>query len=128
MKGEPHFVRFMSYLGLFTFSMAVLVTAPSLLQMFLGWEGVGICSYLLIGFWYTRVEANKAAFLAMMVNKVGDMAMIVGIVASYSIWGSVNFNELCVACQSYMPAEAALPLSCFFIAAMAKSAQFGLHM
>ena len=76
MKGDPHLVRFISYLNLFTFFMLILVTSTNLLQLFVGWEGVGICSYLLVSFWYTREKAVRSAFKAMAVNKVGDMAFL----------------------------------------------------
>src|SRR3546814_6816143 len=69
MSHEPHLPRFMSYLSLFTFFMLILVTANNLLQMFVGWEGVGLCSYLLINFWFTRIQANKAAIKAMIINR-----------------------------------------------------------
>lgn len=72
MAHDPHLVRFMSYLSLFTFFMLVLITANNFFQLFVGWEGVGLCSYLLINFWFTRIQANKAAIKAMLVNRVGD--------------------------------------------------------
>jgi len=72
MENDPHLPRFMSYLSLFTFFMLMLVTANNFLQMFVGWEGVGVSSYLLINFWFTRIQANKAAIKAMLVNRVGD--------------------------------------------------------
>ena len=80
MSHDPHINRFMSYLSLFTFFMIVLVTANNYIQMFVGWEGVGLCSYLLINFWYTRIQANKAAIKAMLVNRVGDINIIFAIV------------------------------------------------
>jgi len=72
MENDPHLPRFMSYLSLFTFFMLILVTANNFLQMFVGWEGVGVSSYLLINFWFTRIQANKAAVKAMLVNRIGD--------------------------------------------------------
>ena len=72
MGNDPHLIRFMSYLSLFTFFMLILVTANNLLQMFVGWEGVGLASYLLISFWFTRIQASKAALKAMLVNRIGD--------------------------------------------------------
>lgn len=78
MGGDPHQSRFMSYLSLFTFFMLILVTADNRVQMFVGWEGVGLCSYLLINFWYTRIQANKAAIKAMLVNRVGDFGLALG--------------------------------------------------
>ena len=81
MDGDPHINRFMGYLSLFTFFMIVLVTADNVVQMFIGWEGVGLTSYLLINFWYTRIQANKAAIKAMIVNKVGDVGFLIGVVS-----------------------------------------------
>jgi len=72
MEHDPHLPRFMSYLSLFTFFMLILITANNFLQMFVGWEGVGLSSYLLINFWFTRIQANKSAIKAMLVNRVGD--------------------------------------------------------
>ena len=80
MGEDPHLPRFMSYLSLFTFFMIVLVTSSNLVQLFIGWEGVGLCSYLLINFWFTRIQANKSAIKAMVVNKVGDIGLILGII------------------------------------------------
>ena len=79
MSHDPHLPRFMSYLSLFTFFMLILVTADNFIQMFVGWEGVGLCSYLLINFWYTRIQANKAAIKAMVLNRIGDFGLILGI-------------------------------------------------
>ena len=79
MAQDPHKPRFMSYLSLFTFSMLTLVTADNFLQLFFGWEGVGLCSYLLIGFWYKKPSANAAAIKAFIVNRVGDFAFAIGI-------------------------------------------------
>ena len=83
MGGDPHLPRFMSYLSLFTFFMLILVTADNFLQMFVGWEGVGLCSYLLINFWFARLQANKAAIKAMLVNRVGDFGLALGIFAIF---------------------------------------------
>jgi NADH-quinone oxidoreductase subunit L len=75
MENDPHFTRFMAYLSLFTFFMLVLVSADNFIQLFLGWEGVGVCSDLLINFWHTRVQANKAALKAIILNRVGDFSL-----------------------------------------------------
>jgi NADH:ubiquinone oxidoreductase subunit 5 (subunit L)/multisubunit Na+/H+ antiporter MnhA subunit len=83
MEGDPHHPRFMSYLSLFTFFMLILVTANNLVQMFIGWEGVGLSSYLLINFWHTRIQANKAAIKAMIVNRIGDLGLALGIMACF---------------------------------------------
>jgi NADH-ubiquinone oxidoreductase chain 5 len=76
MSHDPHLPRFMSYLSLFTFFMLMLVTADNFVQMFIGWEGVGLCSYLLINFWFTRIQANKAAIKAMLMNRIGDFCLL----------------------------------------------------
>jgi NADH:ubiquinone oxidoreductase subunit 5 (subunit L)/multisubunit Na+/H+ antiporter MnhA subunit len=90
MNGDPHRPRFMSYLSLFTFFMLILVTADNFLQMFIGWEGVGLCSYLLINFWFTRIQANKAAIQAMLVNRVGDFGLALGMMAVYYEFKSLD--------------------------------------
>ena len=94
MDGDPHLPRFMSYLSLFTFFMIVLVTSNNLVQLFIGWEGVGLCSYLLISFWFTRIQANKAAIKAMVVNKVGDIGVLLGIILLWKIFGSLDYNSI----------------------------------
>ena len=83
MSHDPHLSRFMSYLSLFTFFMLILVTADNFVQMFVGWEGVGLCSFLLINFWFTRIQANKAAIKAMVVNRIGDFGLAIGIFLIY---------------------------------------------
>ena len=80
MSADPHISRFFSYLSLFTFFMLMLITADNFIQLFLGWEGVGLCSYLLINFWFTRIQANKAAIKAMLVNRVGDVGLILAMI------------------------------------------------
>ena len=90
MGGDPHLPRFMSYLSLFTFFMLILVTADNFLQMFVGWEGVGLCSYLLINFWFARLQANKAAIKAMLVNRVGDFGLALGIFAIFLNFKSID--------------------------------------
>jgi len=79
MSHDSHLPRFMAYLSLFTFFMLILVTADNFVQMFVGWEGVGLCSYLLINFWFTRIQANKAAIKAMIINRIGDFSLLIGI-------------------------------------------------
>lgn len=96
MAVDPHFIRFMSYLSLFTFFMFILVTAANFLQLFLGWEGVGLCSYLLINFWFTRVQANKAALKALFMNRVGDIAYLLGLTLLFLGFNSVTFSVLTV--------------------------------
>src|SRR5581483_6332814 len=94
MHDDPHQPRFMAYLSLFTFFMLMLVTSDNLVQLFLGWEGVGLCSYLLIGFWFKKPEANAAAIKAFLVNRVGDFGFALGIFAIYSLFGSVYFDTI----------------------------------
>jgi NADH-ubiquinone oxidoreductase chain 5 len=94
MDGDPHLPRFMSYLSLFTFFMIVLVSSNNLVQLFIGWEGVGLCSYLLIGFWFTRIQANKAAIKAMIMNKVGDIGLLLAMVLIWMEIGSLDYNSI----------------------------------
>jgi len=136
MKHDPHHSRFMAYLSLFTFFMLCLVTSNNLVQLFLGWEGVGICSYLLINFWYTRYQANKAALKAMFVNKISDLALLIGIVQIYFIFKSINFGLILPSAylilnSNYYSISNNLMFVCLFlilVGAMGKSAQIGLHI
>jgi NADH-ubiquinone oxidoreductase chain 5 len=91
MSHDPHLPRFMSYLSLFTFFMLILVTADNFLQMFVGWEGVGLCSYLLINFWFTRIQANKAAIKAMLLNRIGDFSLLISIFLIFVNYKSVDY-------------------------------------
>ena len=94
MENDPHKPRFMAYLSLFTFAMLTLVTADNLLQLFFGWEGVGLCSYLLIGFWYKKPTANAAAIKAFIVNRVGDFGFAIGIFLIFFFCKTLNYNEV----------------------------------
>ena len=94
MAHDPHIPRFFAYLSLFTFAMLMLVSADNFVQMFFGWEGVGLCSYLLIGFWYKRPAANAAAIKAFLVNRVGDFGFILGIMAVFLVFNSVDFDTV----------------------------------
>ena len=94
MSHDPHQARFFSYLSLFTFAMLMLVTSDNLLQLFFGWEGVGLASYLLIGFWYDRPSANAAAIKAFIVNRVGDFGFALGIFATFKLFGSIEFDTI----------------------------------
>jgi NADH-quinone oxidoreductase subunit L len=137
MKGDPGVARFMSYLSLFTFFMLMLVTAPNLLQMFFGWEGVGLCSYLLIGYWYDRETANAAAIKAFLVNRIGDVGFVLGILTIFVLFGTVDFSALFELMEEHQKDSFvffgvsfhALTLASMllFIGAMGKSAQIGLH-
>ena len=142
MKEDPHLPRFMSYLSLFTFFMLLLITSDNFFQLFLGWEGVGLCSYLLISFWFTRLQANKAAIKAVVVNKIGDFAIAIAIFAIFTLYNSleysvvfpvtpfflnefINFNFFGL----YIVSINKLTFISFmlFIGAVGKSAQLGLH-
>ncbi len=137
MSHDEHPQRFMSYLSLFTFFMLMLVTSDNLVQLFLGWEGVGLCSYLLIGFWYKKPEANAAAMKAFLVNRVGDVGFALGVAATYCLFDSVQFDAIFSASPAHAASSMifwghafhALTLICIllFIGAMGKSAQIGLH-
>ena len=94
MSHDPHKPRFMSYLSLFTFAMLTLVTSDNFIQLFFGWEGVGLCSYFLIGFWFKKESANKAAIKAFIVNRVGDFGFALGIFLIFYIFGTVNYDEV----------------------------------
>src|SRR3712207_294353 len=97
MHEDPHRPRFFAYLSLFTFAMLMLVTADNLVQMFFGWEGVGLASYLLIGFWYHKPSANAAALKAFVVNRVGDFGFSLGIFATFLVFGTVSIPEILAA-------------------------------
>jgi NADH-quinone oxidoreductase subunit L len=148
MHHDPHRPRFFAYLSLFTFAMLMLITSDNLLQMFFGWEGVGLASYLLIGFWFKKPSASAAAMKAFIVNRVGDFGFILGISAIFVMFGSINFETIFASAQSYLPADPnaapevvlnlfgleldrshALTGACLllFMGAMGKSAQFLLH-
>ena len=139
MEKDPHIPRFMCYLSIFTFFMLMLVTADNYIEMFLGWEGVGLASYLLINFWYTRLQANKAAIKAMLINRVGDFGLALGIMGIYYIFKTVDFSVV-FACAAHFAANPAPFVFCniefstlnticilLFIGAVGKSAQLGLH-
>lgn len=137
MGHDEHPQRFMAYLSLFTFFMLMLVTADNFLQLFLGWEGVGLCSYLLIGFWFKKPSANAAAMKAFIVNRVGDFGFALGILAIFFVFGTIDFNKVFFQAEllsnttiEFFGAEFhAMTLICIllFIGAMGKSAQLGLH-
>nr|ADO51441.1 NADH dehydrogenase subunit 5 [Pseudocorticium jarrei] len=128
MSGDPHIPRFMSYLSLFTFFMIVLVTSDNYVQLFIGWEGVGLCSYLLINFWLTRIQANKAAIKAMLVNRVGDIGLVLGMFAIFKEFGSLEFSTIFSAVNEVShPNSIALICILLLIGAVGKSAQLGLH-
>src|ERR1700712_774271 len=137
MHEDPHRPRFFSYLSLFTFAMLMLVTANNFLQLFFGWEGVGLASYLLIGFWYTRPEANAAAMKAFIVNRVGDFGFALGIFGVFYVFKTLDFDTVFTAAPTMVGHTFnfaghqvdILTTLCLllFIGAMGKSAQLGLH-
>ena len=137
MAEDPSIPRFMSYLSLFTFFMLMLVTSDNLVQLFFGWEGVGLASYLLIGFWFDKKSANDAAMKAFIVNRVGDFGFALGIFAVWMLSGSVGFAEIFAKApdMAHMRIQflgmdlPALETACLllFVGAMGKSAQLGLH-
>lgn len=129
MNGDPHLPRFMAYLSLFTFFMIILITSGNIIQLFIGWEGVGLCSYLLINFWYTRIQANKAAIKAMIVNKLGDVSLLLSMILIWNLFGSWEYNAL-FSENIVIDNENILILSTLLllIGVIGKSAQIGLHM
>ena len=147
MHNDPHRPRFFAYLSLFTFAMLTLVTSDNLIQMFFGWEGVGLASYLLIGFWFKKPSANAAAMKAFVVNRVGDFGFLLGIFGLFALFTAVDYDTIFKAAGTYMTAGegadevvltflglsltkgSALTVVCLllFMGAMGKSAQFLLH-
>ena len=137
MSHDPHKPRFMAYLSLFTFAMLTLVTSDNFLQLFFGWEGVGLCSYFLIGFWFKKDSANAAAIKAFIVNRVGDFGFALGIFLIFYLFGTVNFNEVFLLIPKTLDQDIyflginlkSIDLICIllFMGAMGKSAQFLLH-
>jgi NADH-quinone oxidoreductase subunit L len=137
MSHDPHKPRFMAYLSLFTFAMLMLVTSDNFIQLFFGWEGVGLCSYFLIGFWFKKETANSAAIKAFIVNRVGDFGFALGIFLIFYLFGTVNYNEVFQQIPSVVDKRLnflgfevnSIDLICLllFIGAMGKSAQILLH-
>jgi NADH-quinone oxidoreductase subunit L len=137
MSHDPHKPRFMAYLSLFTFAMLMLVTSDNFIQLFFGWEGVGLCSYFLIGFWFKKDSANQAAIKAFVVNRVGDFGFALGIFLIFYLFGTVNYSEVFELIPTIIEKELiflgininAIDLICLllFIGAMGKSAQIFLH-
>ena len=137
MEEDPDQPRFFAYLSLFTFAMLMLVTADNLLQMFFGWEGVGLASYLLIGFWFKKPSANAAAIKAFVVNRVGDLGFMLGIFGVFLVFGTISIPEILAAAPNHAGSTIGflgyrfdtLTVLCLllFVGAMGKSAQLGLH-
>lgn len=137
MENDPHLPRFMSYLSLFTFFMIILVTSNNFIQMFVGWEGVGVSSYLLINFWFTRIQANKSAIKAMLVNRVGDFFILLGMFTVYVVFNTLDYDIVFSLAPLVYQNKivfwffefSVIDLICIllFLGAMGKSAQLGLH-
>ena len=137
MSHDPHIPRFFAYLSLFTFAMLMLVTADNFLQLYFGWEGVGLCSYLLIGFWYDRPTANAAAIKAFVVNRIGDFGFALGIMAVFFVFSSIEFDTVFAAAPgvagttfNFLGEELdilTVTTLLLFLGAMGKSAQVPLH-
>ncbi len=137
MDEDPDQPRFFAYLSLFTFAMLMLVTADNLVQMFFGWEGVGLASYLLIGFWFRKPSANAAAIKAFVVNRVGDLGFMLGIFGTFLVFGTVSIPEILAAAPGMAGSTIGflgarfdtMTVLCLllFVGAMGKSAQLGLH-
>ena len=99
MLNDPHATRFMGYLSLFTFFMLILVTSDNFLVMFFGWEGIGLASYLLISFWHTRIQAGKSAIKAMLVNRIGDLGLVLGICSIFITFKSLDYSIVFLLCN-----------------------------
>lgn len=137
MSEDPHVSRFLCYLSLFTFFMLFLVTADNFLQMFVGWEGVGLCSYLLINFWFTRIQANKAAIKAMVINRIGDFGLLLGIFYIFVLFSALDYATVFALVPQIILYTVtlfnfnfiAVDLVAFFlfVGAIGKSSQLGLH-
>ena len=137
MSHDPDKPRFMCYLSLFTFAMFTLVVSDNFLQLFFGWEGVGLCSYFLIGFWFKKPSANAAAIKAFIVNRIGDFGFAIGIFLIFIFFGTLNYEEVFALAPNLADTEInflglevnLITVTCLFlfIGAMGKSAQFFLH-
>jgi NADH-ubiquinone oxidoreductase chain 5 len=128
MSHDPHNQRFFSYLSLFTFMMIMLVTANNFLVMFVGWEGVGICSYLLVSFWYTRIAANQSSLSAFFMNRVGDCFLTMGMFTLLWSFGNVDYSTVFSLAPFINENVVTIVGICLLIGAMAKSSQVGLHV
>jgi NADH-ubiquinone oxidoreductase chain 5 len=128
MSHDPHVQRFFSYLSLFTFMMIILVTGNNLLLMFVGWEGVGVCSYLLVCFWFTRIAANQSALSAFLTNRVGDAFLTVGMFVVLWTFGNIDYSTIFSLAPFINENIITIIGICLVIGAMAKSSQVGLHV
>ena len=128
MSHDPHNQRFFSYLSLFTFMMIILITANNFLLMFVGWEGVGVCSYLLVSFWFTRIAANQSSMSAFLTNRVGDCFLTLGMFAMLLAFGNLDYSTVFSLAPFISEDTVTLIGVCLLIGAMAKSSQLGLHV
>ncbi len=128
MSHDPHNQRFFSYLSLFTFMMIILVTSDNYLLMFVGWEGVGVCSYLLVSFWFTRIAANQSSISAFLTNRVGDCFLTIGMFAILWSFGNIDYSTVFSLAPLINNNVITLIGICLLIGAMAKSSQIGLHV
>jgi NADH-ubiquinone oxidoreductase chain 5 len=128
MKGDPHQQRFFAYLSMFTFCMILLVTGDNYAILFIGWECVGITSYLLISFWYTRVQATKSAIQAIVMNRIGDWGLLIGLFGLFWLAGALDYSAtFSITSIAHSDLVTMIGLG-FLIGAMGKSAQIGLHV
>ena len=128
MSHDPHNQRFFSYLSLFTFMMIILVTSNNFLLMFVGWEGVGVCSYLLVSFWFTRIAANQSSISAFLTNRVGDCFLTIGMFAILWSFGNIDYSTVFSVAPLMSDNIITIIGVCLLIGAMAKSSQIGLHV
>ena len=128
MSHDPHNQRFFSYLSLFTFMMIILVTSDNYLLMFVGWEGVGVCSYLLVSFWFTRIAANQSSISAFLTNRVGDCFLTIGMFAILWSFGNIDYSTVFSIAPFLNENLITIVGICLLIGAMAKSSQVGLHV
>ena len=128
MSHDPHNQRFFSYLSLFTFMMIILVTANNFLLMFVGWEGVGVCSYLLVSFWFTRIAANQSSMSAFLTNRVGDCLLTLGMFTIILTFGNLDYSAVFSLAANINENIVTIIGICLLIGAMAKSSQIGLHV
>jgi len=127
MSDDPHNQRFFSYLSLFTFFMLLLICGDSFIIMFIGWEAVGICSYLLINYWFTRLQANKSALQAILLNRIGDWAFTIALIAILWAFGNLDYATVCTLAPYINESLVSFIGLCLLGAAMGKSAQMPLH-
>ena len=128
MSHDPHNQRFFSYLSLFTFMMIILVTANNFMLMFVGWEGVGVCSYLLVNFWFTRIAANQSSMSAFLTNRIGDCFLTIGMFILLLTFGNLDYSTVFSLAPFVTEESITLLGICLLIGAMAKSSQIGLHV